>query len=314
MTDAMVKPLAAADRRMPDPWAAFSAALERTLAGMADGQFLILTARGSGRCVQFSAQGADGLRAEVVSNHYLPGPDQLDDDQVARLLADGWQPPTGTPEEATPERDPSGSPNFFVDLPNPVDHGDLARRTIRTWMVLGVEAPKALVYDAFAGRGGSLHFPELGLERARGDEDEADTVEARLLAVVRATTGLPRLEPDEDGDVPVRYGTVLAFLRMLQDPQRVCLFAPLLSDVRSRPALLERLNELNVGSSPVRFLVRGSTVFGYAEIPAEPLVAAHVESVLHAFCARCDGVGPWLARRFGGEVVPGSETASPTLH
>lgn len=314
MTDAIVKSLPAAALRMPDPWAAFSAALEGALAGMADGQFLILSARGSGRCVQFSAQGTEGFRAEVVSNHYLPEPDRLDDDEVARLLAEGWQPPTGTPEEATPERDPSGSPNFFVDLPNPVDHGELARRTIRTWRVLGVDAPQALEYNAFASRGGSLDFPELGLDRVRDDDDEADTVEAKLLAVVRAATGLPRLEPDEDGDVPVRYGTVLAFLRVLQDPQRVCLFAPLLSDVRIQPALLERLNELNAGSSPVRFFMRGSTVFGYLQIPAEPFVAAHVESVLHTFFARCDGVGPWLARRFGGEAVPGFETASPTLH
>lgn len=296
------------------PWAAFQAALERTLAAMADGSFLILSASRSGRCVQFAAQGADGFRAEVIGNHFLPEADRLDDDEVARLLAEGWQPPTHAPEAARPERDPAGSPNFFVALQAPVDHRALARRAVRTLRALGFASPSELEYDAFVGGSGAIDCPALGLERARATSAGRVSVAERLLSVVRVATGIPGIELDADGDVPVRYGTVLAFVRAAQAPQRVCFFAPLLRDVRPQPALLERLNELNFGSNPVRFMVRDTTVFGYAEIPADPFVAAHVESVLHQFCARCDGIGPWLASRFGGEAVPALDGATCTMH
>jgi hypothetical protein len=44
------------------------------------------------------------------------------------LQANGWNAPTGNLNEATPEKDPNGSPNYFVDLPTSVAIANIAER------------------------------------------------------------------------------------------------------------------------------------------------------------------------------------------
>jgi hypothetical protein len=78
--------------------------------------------------------------------------------------------------------------------------------------------------------------------------------------------------------------------------------------------LLARLNDLNRTGGPACLFLNDDAVLACSEIPAEPFVPAHVAQALHAFCARCDGLGPMLERRFGGRLVPGSDAPGPTLH
>lgn len=326
-----------------ESWERYASALAGVLARMTDDQFLIVFSNASGRYVQFAAQGPSGMRAEVVGNPSLPPSTRLDDRQVECLVGEGWSPPTAALEEASAgvappaESEPTdpnpaasagagtsrGCPNFYIDLPDPVDFPALARQAVRALRLVGVAAASDLGYDAFLGRGGELSFPELGTRRERKEEAARPALEetgsrgsaqGRLLAAVRLATGLQDLEPDADGDVPVRCGAVLAFLRIVADPMRVFCFAPLVGGLRGERELLACLNLLNTGSSPVRFVLADDTVFGVAVIPARPLVAAHVASTLQAFCGRCDGVGTFLAERFDGELAGGESRSTATLH
>jgi hypothetical protein len=114
--------------------------------------------------VQFAAQGKSGMRIETTSNSYLPKQEQLNEQQIAALIQTGWNAPTGNPDEATPELDPQGSPNYYADLPVPVPFKKLAKMTARTLSeILRVPHPGYLEYTAMKAKGEVIDLPELGL-------------------------------------------------------------------------------------------------------------------------------------------------------
>jgi hypothetical protein len=185
-------------------------------------------------------QGYFGLRAEAVSNEYLPSSEQHDEHKLARLQELGWRSPTGTAEASTPEGDPDGSTNHFVDWPAGAPVADLAVRTFVE--VLGAAHPGSLEYKAFDSQGEAQVCPELGLRRATkptADGIVAD-LEHRLLATLREATGLDGLEYDEDRDVQLVYGSAAALIS-LAGGLRVRIRMLMLVDVKPSDALLKRL-------------------------------------------------------------------------
>ena len=121
-----------APRRISSAWQPFADKLAGVLANLAEDPFLVVCAKRSNRFVQFAAQGAFGMRAEAVCNRYLPATDQLQPADVAALQEMGWRVPTGLTEEATPDKDPDGSPNYFIDAPAPVSFAALSALATRT--------------------------------------------------------------------------------------------------------------------------------------------------------------------------------------
>ncbi len=62
--------------------------------------------------------------------------------------------------------DPDGSPNFFVDLPSPVDFKSLSELAIRTFrQIYGMRHPGQLKYTAFSSGGAQIRLPTLRLKR-----------------------------------------------------------------------------------------------------------------------------------------------------
>ena len=51
---------------------------------------------------------------------------------------------------------------------------------------------------------------------------------------------------DPDGDIRIRYGSTMCFVRGIEDPPSVRLFAPMVIDVPQTPALLADLNDINL--------------------------------------------------------------------
>ena len=86
----------------------------------------------------------DGLRMETTSNHFLMGADQLTEEQESRLLALGWRPPSDARE---------GSPNFYLDLPWPIDASAVAQSTARTLAEIHRVASPASVFLEAQDRG-----------------------------------------------------------------------------------------------------------------------------------------------------------------
>jgi hypothetical protein len=109
----------AATKRLSVAWPPFAEKLAAALAKLEEDQYLILLVKRSNRFVQFAAQGSYGMRVETTSNAYLSKPEKLNERQVVMLLQSGWSDSTASPDESTPENDPDGSPNFFVEFPDP---------------------------------------------------------------------------------------------------------------------------------------------------------------------------------------------------
>lgn len=299
----------AAPRRVSCAWAPFAGRLAGVLEQLREDQYLIISMKRSNRYVQFAGQGAFGIRAETVCHQYLPASDQLDPAQIASLQGLGWQPPTGSHDEATPEHDPDGSPNFYVESPVPVPFAALADLAARTLVeVLRVPHPGFLEYNSFDSDDNTLLWPDLGLKRATQDEGLA-TIAGSLLATIRQEAGIADLEFEADSSIRIRCGSVLAWICLTGQPPHVRILSPLLRDVEKSPRLLSRLNELNRSIGHPLFYAVSDSVVAVSYVAATPYVADHVAQALTDFCHLTDGIDEVLQSEFGGrttfeEVMP----------
>ncbi len=161
-------PLVSAPRQPStlDAWKEFSGRLLGALQGLEEDEWLVLNVKGTNRYVQFMAQGSYGMRAESVSDFYLAEDEHLDEDDYKALIKLGWHAPTNLPDQFG--YDPDGSPNYFLDLAQPVPLDDVA--------ILGVLTLSNVHGACFFGMPSSMApnskgFPDVrasrSLERAR---------------------------------------------------------------------------------------------------------------------------------------------------
>ncbi|WP_045221904.1 T3SS (YopN, CesT) and YbjN peptide-binding chaperone 1 [Desulfonatronum thioautotrophicum] len=300
---------------VPSVWTAFGQKLAQVLEGLQEDQYLIICAKQSNRYIQFAGQGLHGLRMETTSNHYLDQSEQLTEHQIALLLENGWKTPTRPPETA-PEDDPEGSPNFFIDHPLPVAYKTVADLVVRTFdQILRVTHPAWLEYEAFDSDRNSLAFPTLGVKRRiRPADQDPDQMRQRLLSMVQECMGLRDLSFDQDGDIALRVGTAIVFIRYQADPPLVQIHSPLVSGIESSPGLFGRLNELNKRCGFLHFFFDQGRVVAIADVHASPFTADHVVWVLKAFCGIVDNVDDLIAYEFRGETVFKERVVSVLTH
>jgi len=287
-------------------WPPFAQKLAAALEKLEEDQFLILSVKRSNRFVQFAAQGSFGMRVETTSNSYLAKPEQLNERQISTLIDAGWHDPTGTPSESTPEHDPDGSPNFFVEFSAPISFEAVANLTVRTLAeILRVPYPGALQYEAFDEGGNAIALPELGLKIAtRAPEaDNREDLSQLLLSTLKETTGISDLEYDGDGDIGIRYGRALTFVRLIDDPLYVRIFSPILRDVEESPDIFARLNDFNASVTLMRFFFQNGVIYGIADISVAPFVRAHVVQAFVLFGYIIDGMDNLLQEEFGGRTA-----------
>jgi len=301
-----------------ESWHPFAMSVAEALEHLKEDQFLVISAKQSSRFIQFAGQGSFGLRAEVVGNAFLSQGEQIDDAGLVELRQLGWSAPTGSPAASTPERDPDGSPNYFMDCPVPVDGMRLADIAVRTLQqVLGVPHPGFLEYEAFDTDGKRLSFPVLGLrkQRKKAKADLAKNPSAVLLAAMCKITGIGDLEFDKDGDVPVRFGSVVTFTSLASDGSQVRIRAPLALDVEPSPDVLERVNDLNASIARyVRFVFSNGTIVLAAEVPLVPLVPEHLAAVFNEVCRVGDCMSDLLCAEFSGRNLFRTRMSSTLKH
>lgn len=286
-------------RRVSKDWTPFALQLAQVLSRLEEDQFLILTAKHGNRYLQFSCQGAWGMRAEVTSNHFLKGEDRLARREMAWLRAHGWNAPTGTPKQATPDRDPDGSPNYYIDFPTSVPASGIASVAIDTLIHgLALPYPGALSYQSFDSAGVALEFQALGLKPA---PRQSKPLMEQVLTVFRSVTGIEDLRFDDDGDLGVRYGTVL--VSAVQLDNRVRLFSALVTEVPEAPALLRKLNQINDGVHRIRIFWHDEVVYATLDIPADPFVPAHLVTAISEFSEVAEGLAIVLRAEFSGKAV-----------
>jgi len=152
-------------RQLYEAWTDFGYRLVQVLQDLQEDEYLIVNLKGSNRFVQFAGQGAHGMRVETVSNYYLPENEQLGEVQHDVMLKLGWNAPCNLPDEFGHE--PVGSPNYYLDVPRPLDFDRIAALTVSTLLgPLDADHPLDLEYGSFAESGEGIRWPTLGLRRA----------------------------------------------------------------------------------------------------------------------------------------------------
>jgi hypothetical protein len=297
-------------------WPAFERKLAETLDALEEDQYLIVSAKRGWAYVQFAAQGSFGLRAECVGNNYLDEAHALNAGQMALLRRIGWSSPTGTREEILASRRTDGSPNFFRDFDRPVPCAGAARMAVRALTeVFDIRHPGPLEYKAFDKKERTILVPTLGLKREEPApppetprEDTVEELRRLVLKAIREGSGNAGLEPCEDGDLSLRFGSAAVFVRVLDGPLCVRMFSPVLEDVEADDRLLDRLNELNAEIRFARFFVVEGRLIVAAETPVAPFVAEHVSRASLQLGSFADEIGGTLQKEFGGrrafEEVP----------
>lgn len=289
-------------------WAGFEQRLAAALGRMRDDTFLIVSTPGDETVpacyVQFAA-GAWGLRAEAVSSLFLPADRPLTEGQEATLGALGWQPP-GAGDD--------GGPNWSRVWPPPPPFAEVAALAIRTLReVYGVARPTDLrhSYRSFER---VLDDPDLGIPPERPAPQPAPVVahayrtaeELRPLVerALEGWLGLDALVRDADGDYPVRVGSALMFVQLLDGvPPVVRIFSPILRDVAASPVLLEALNEINARIRFGRVLWTGRQVVVAMEVTAADLTEAQVVFACTQLGNLADHLDDGLRGRFGGATA-----------
>ena len=284
------------DWRPPIWWQDLQQGLERALEAMREDEFLIILVKGSNRCVQFAAQGASGMRVEASSNHFLHGEDRLSDAQQVQLEELGWNAPTGTPQEATPERQPMGSPNHFVDCPLPIQGPAIVELALRTLIdVFEVSHPHDLRYQAFDRDGDHYPLPELPILHSLRDVSARMTdVAEKLLNTFRALISDPSLEFDSKGrfwialkevhkEIPTR-------IWLTQQPMLVHFSYPIMVVEEDRELMLRIFNDLNIKHELLRFTLEDELGWVSMEVFAEPFVAEQVVTGFRYFT--------WIIKNF----------------
>lgn len=320
-------------------WEEFAGSLTTALQALAPGQYLILSVRGTGTetddgrpgsayFVQFADGGDRGLRAEAVANAYLAGAERLAPARILRLVELGWQPPTFAPGDPFGPADEHGSPNFFRDWDQrPVPHrevADLACLTLRE--IYGADTPAFLQFAAFDDDGAAITLPPLGIAverpppRAPWQEAELPTPDTpqelrdHLMETLADLVEGDELQIDEDGDIPIRWGSTALFARVGDDAPVVRLFAPILRDLAPSTSLLEAVNDINQHYLMLKAIWDGSSVILTVDVSGCPYVGAHVIEALTMLGAAADELDDELQEEFGGRTffAPRPPAAGPT--
>jgi hypothetical protein len=324
-------------------WPAFAADLAKALSTLTSGQYLILEHTDQKGYVQFASRGDDGLRAETVSNAYLPVDIQLDPAQLATLTALSWRPPIHQPEAPASMRQPAGSVNHYAHFEVPLRLDAIVALAVRTSAeIFNVVDASQLRYRAFNKRGGELSISAVGLPQlpatiasngnsngpselnqkavggpaAPGHTRQSAAVAAMkesLLGVMRAICEKSEVEFDSDGDVGIWIGGQLIFVRALMPGPWGRNWTHILGAVEDSPGLLPRLNELNA-TRGMRLRFHTGSIYAEHEIPADPLFKAVLVQSLVQFSVAIAGLGATLQQELGGRLWPEGIPLGPTAH
>lgn len=290
------------DRSTAQAWDEFQGRLGEVLSMMDDSADLTIgtasVSESGGPWVRFSCPQANLLRAEAASNSALGDGFQLNAARLAAMEELGWQPPTTG----------RGSGNFTAEQPQ--DHSDalseMAVGALRD--VYGVQHPVFLAPDQLAE---VLQTAPTVLENptALAADDVVAVVPAsrdHLDALIdQQLTEMFGYSPlrDADGDVAIRVGSTMLFLRTSADAREIVVFAAVVHDVAGRSRAAEVLNDLNVEARWVKFQLIRDRVFVTTSVLARPFVPAHLQQAVRIVSDVADGVDDELAAKLNGRTT-----------
>jgi Putative bacterial sensory transduction regulator len=140
---------------------------------------------------------------------------------------------------------------------------------------------------------------------AAGDSPQPPTsLHGWLGWAVAQVLDVDEVDRDPDGDIRIRYGSTMCFVRSIADPPSVRLFAPMVVEVLRTPALLEALNDINLNITVGRvFHTPANEVLFALELYGEQLTVEIIRASLDAATSIADHFDHQLQARFGGKTM-----------
>jgi hypothetical protein len=295
------------DKSIAAAWAEFQARLSEVVSMIDEsGDLTIGTGSGDDEETPFlrlSSPRRHLVRGEAASNAVLGEDYQLGPEQLATMERLGWQPPAVDGDHPTA--------HFWVECDQ--DDADriseLAVGALRD--VYGVQHPVFLAPDQLAEvlqpgpapvetSTGTLvpMVPDVSATMPRNQPHLNQLVDAELGRMF----GYPPMH-DTEGDVAIRVGSTMLFLRTSPDAQEVVVFAAVVHDVAGRSRAAEVLNDLNVEARWVKFQLVRDRVFVTVSVLARPFVPAHLHHAVKILAETADGIDNELAVKLGGRTT-----------
>jgi hypothetical protein len=310
--------------KVTEAWQEFARALAVALRELpADARLEVTldpTASGTGDAIysvsiEIGAEGRIGARA--VGNAALPEGFRLNRSAVAAMVALGWSPP-GVIE---------GSGVHFGLRSGTAESSRLATTVVRTLRdVYGAPHPAFLVFLAQDAADEPIPIEPLGTARpAALDEDvEADIDLDQALATARAAqaggnevialeeqvrtvisamlkSATDQLQVDSDGDINIRAGSAMVFVRVRDNPPLVDVFSPVLTEVDPTEQLYVKLSELTNRMPIGRLYCTNDTVWASIPVFGRNFQATHLMLAVQVMTGLADELDDRLHGEFGGK-------------
>jgi hypothetical protein len=291
-------------------WDEFAAALGGALPELPAGGFLDLTldptASGTGDAsysVTVTVPETGRMLALAVGNASLPQGFRMNRAAIADMVALGWSPPGVEP----------GSGDQFGLGCGASEATQLAiviARTLRD--IYGAPHPAFLVYLARDATAEALVLPPLGTARAATvdglpppDPDDL-AAEISLRDQVRAViAAMQRITPDQliadaDGDIGIRAGTAMVFVKVRDNPPLVDVMSPVLTDIEPSEKLYGRLSELTNRMPVGRLYYVNETVWASVPVFGRNFQPSHLVLAVQVMTGLADELDDRLQGEFGG--------------
>lgn len=277
------------DQSTAQAWTEFQARLAEVISVIDESDDLTIgvesAAERPGPHITFSSRVRHVVRAEAA-----------DHAATEQMLPLGWQPPSASSPGAT----------FWLELPQE-DSERLSATAVTTLRnVYGVPHPVFLEPSQLAevlrpqppgsAAADALRSTTVAVPASR--EQLNDLMDAEL-------TGLYGHRPirDHEGDVAIRVGSTMMFLRTPADGQEIVVFAAVVHDLAGRSRAAEVLNDLNSEARWVKFHLVRDRVFVTLSILARPFVGAHLRQALSIISDVADGIDEELAAKLDGRTA-----------
>ncbi len=305
------------DRSTAQAWAEFQSRLSEVISMIDDSADLTIGTEsesdGPPPFVRLSSPRRDVIRCEAASNAVLGDDFQLSSEQLTEMERLGWQPPTAGGETSSAAEVAEPTANFWIELPQ-LESDRISELTVSALRdVYGVQHPIFLAPDQLAEvlqptpppieRAASISVLEV--ERAdllttmpRDQQHLNELVDAELAEMY----GHQPIR-DAEGDVAIRVGSTMLFLRTSQDGQEVVIFAAVVHDVAGRSRAAEVLNDLNVEARWVKFQLIRDRVFVTISVLSRPFVPAHLHQAVRILSEVADGIDDELAAKLDGRTT-----------
>lgn len=143
--------------------------------------------------------------------------------------------------------------------------------------------------------------------------DQPDDIRPLLLRTLRRETGDDTLELDADGEVGIRFGSTMVFVRAFGSPPIVRVYASVLSQVTASAIDVQSaLAELNRMTALTKWLSVDGQVVAVVDLFGHPYDDAHVVQACHVVGSTGDDLDEQLQSRLGGKTFFGEHVSAPT--